>query len=124
MNVPQEAIEAAYNAFQRPNRMLVNTSDGALMGRLEAALEAVEPFFEKQVRAKIAAELRGELPVQLAETAGSNTGWLSDVQYLNPNADEDQEFIDFAGDNGYPLGSIDISHIAEHAAKIAEGENK
>jgi len=58
MNIPQEAVEAAYNAFQHPNRMLLNTSDGNRMGRLEAALEAALPFLEEQIREQIAAEVR------------------------------------------------------------------
>ena len=48
MTIPEEAIEAAYNAFQHPNRMLVNTSDGNRKGRLEAAFEAAEPHLRKK----------------------------------------------------------------------------
>ena len=33
-------IERAYEAFKNPRRMLTNTSDGNIKGRLEAALEA------------------------------------------------------------------------------------
>ena len=55
--IPQEAVEAACNAFQRPNRMLVNTSDGNLMGRLEAAFEAALPHIEKEIRAQVAADI-------------------------------------------------------------------
>ena len=58
MIITQEAVEAAYNAFQRPKRMLVNTSIGNLQGRLEAAFEAALPFLEEQIRAQIAAEVR------------------------------------------------------------------
>ena len=58
MNIPQEAVEAAYNAFQHPNRMLVNTSEGNLQGRLEAALEAALPHIEKEIRTQIAAEMK------------------------------------------------------------------
>lgn len=57
MNIPQEAVEAAYSAFQRPNRMLVNTSDGNLQGRLEAAFEAALPVIEKAIRAQAAADI-------------------------------------------------------------------
>ena len=89
----------------------------------QLALEAALPAIEKEIRAQVAADLWCELPVQLAETAGSDTGWLSDAQDWEPKADEDQEFIDFAADNGYLLGSIDLHHIAEHAARIAEGGN-
>ena len=48
MAIPQEAVEAACNAFQRPNRMFINTSDGNLKGRLEAAFEAAEPHLRKK----------------------------------------------------------------------------
>ena len=48
MIIPQEALEAANNAFQHPNRMLVNTSDGDSKGRLEAAFEAAEPHLRKK----------------------------------------------------------------------------
>ena len=56
-HLPQEAMEAAYNSFQRPNRMLVNTSDGNLTGRLEAAFEAALPHIEKEIRAQVAADI-------------------------------------------------------------------
>ena len=83
---------------------------------------------EEQIRAALAEELRGELPVQLAETAGSDTGWLSDMQGLHPEASEDDPCDDtwviFEDFYGRPFGSIDLHHIAEHAAQIAEGENK
>ena len=61
MNISQEAVEAAYSAFQHPNRMLVNTSDGNRRGRLEAALEAALPFLEEQIREQVAAEIRVEM---------------------------------------------------------------
>ena len=56
-HLPQEAVEAACNAFQRPNRMLVNTSQGNLAGRLEAAFEAALPHIEKEIRAQVAADI-------------------------------------------------------------------
>ena len=55
--IPQEAVEAACNAFQRPNRMLINTSDGNLKGRLEAAFEAAEPHLRKKWAEEEAAKL-------------------------------------------------------------------
>ena len=57
MTISQEAVEAAYSAFQRPKRMLVNTSDGNLQGRLEAAFEAALPAIEKEIRAHVAADI-------------------------------------------------------------------
>ena len=48
MNIPQETLEAANNAFQHPNRMLVNTSNGNRKGRLEAAFEVAEPHLRKK----------------------------------------------------------------------------
>ena len=80
---------------------------------------------DAELRAEIAAELRGELPVQLAETAQSPSGWLSDAEELYPKADPSHEYVWLMSyDDSHSLGSIDISHIAEHAARIAEGETK
>ena len=121
--IPQEALEAACNAFQRPNRMLVNTSDGNLKGRLEAAFEVALPHIEKEIRAQVAAELRGELPVQLAETAESDTGWLYDMSDWGPCPSEGNEHVDFRDENGFNIGSIDLHLIAAIAAGIAEGTN-
>ena len=118
MNIPQEAVEAAYNAFQHPNRMLLNTSDGNRKGRLEAALEAALPAIEKEIRAQVGQELHDKLPVKLGETAASEYGWLSDLQYVSPETSAGFEMVELSDG-----GSIDISHIAEHAARIAEGAN-
>ena len=57
MIITQEAIEAAYSAFQHPNRMLVNTSDGNSKGRLEAAFEVAEPHLRKKWAEEEAAKL-------------------------------------------------------------------
>ena len=78
---------------------------------------------DAELRAEIAAELRGELPVQLAETAGSDTGWLSDMQGCDPEVGGDTEWVSFFDDNANDIGSIDLYHIAEHAARITEGGN-
>ena len=74
---------------------------------------------EEQIRAALAEELRGELPVKLGETAASEDGWLSDLQYVSPETSADFERVELSDG-----GSIDIFHIAEHAARIAEGETK
>ena len=80
---------------------------------------------DAELRAQIAAELRGELPVQLAETAQSPSGWLSDAEELYPKADPSHEYVWLMSyDDSHSLGSIDISHVSEHAACIAEGETK
>ena len=121
MNIPQEALEAANNAFQHPNRMLVNTSDGNSKGRLEAAFEVALPHIEKEIRAQVAAEIRDDLPIQLAETAGSDTGWLYDMSDWGPCPSEGNEHVDFRDENGFNIGSIDLHLIAGITAGIAEG---
>ena len=63
------------------------------------------------------AELRGELPVQLAETAESDTGWLYDMSDWGPCPSEGNEHVDFRDENGFNIGSIDLHLIAG----IAEG---
>ena len=74
---------------------------------------------DAELRAEIAAEIRDELPIQLAETAGSDTGWLSDLQYVSPKTSAGFESVELSDG-----GSIDLYHITEHAARIAEGKNK
>ena len=76
---------------------------------------------EEQIRAALAEELRGELPVQLAETAGSDTGWLYDMSDWGPCPSEGNEHVDFRDENGFNIGSIDLHLIARIAAQIAEG---
>ena len=79
---------------------------------------------DAELRAEIAAELRGELPVQLAETSYSRHGWLADAQDWGPEPDALYTRVDLASDGGDIVGSIDINHIAEHAANIAERSGK
>ena len=116
MNIPQEAVEAAVLAMDGAS--LCGCSDCQRATALNI-LAAALPHIEKEIRAQVAAELRGELPVQLAETAGSDTGWLSDLQYVSPETSADFERVELP-----TCGSIDIAHIAEHAARIAEGESE
>ena len=75
----------------------------------------------QEIEARLAEELRKQLPVQLAETAGSDTGWLYDMSDWGPCPSEGNEHVDFRDENGFNIGSIDLHHIAEHAAQIAEG---
>ena len=44
-----EAVDAALDAYKRPRRMLVNTSDGGQHNRMEAALDAALPFIREQL---------------------------------------------------------------------------
>ena len=125
MNIPEEAVEAAVLAMDGAS--LCGCTDCQRVTALNIITAAL-PAIEKEIRAQVAAELRGELPVQLAETAQSRIGWLSDMQGLHPEASEDDPCDDtwviFKDFYGRPFGSIDLHHIAEYAAKIAEGENK
>ena len=79
---------------------------------------------DTELRAEIAAELRGELPVQLAETAQSRSGWLSDAQVWLPEPGAPYERIGLVCDGLGGVSSIDLHHIAEHAANIAERSGK
>lgn len=118
MNIPQEAIEAAALAIDGE---FCGCSDCRRVTALDALTSAL-PAIEKEIRAQVAAELRGELPVQLAETAQSPSGWLSDAEELYPKADPAHEYVWLMSyDDSHSLGSIDISSVAEHAARIAEG---
>ena len=143
MTIPNEAVEAAAKAIEFhhdwayegegiccmdcgsrlegfvPGKYPLHNS-AVIRHQAQLALEAALPAIEKEIRAQVAAELRGELPVQLAETAGSDTGWLSDMQDLGPKADSSNERIDLVSG---VVGSIDLYHIAEHAARITEGGN-
>ena len=143
MTIPNEAVEAAAKAIEFhhdwayegegiccmdcgsrlegfvPGKYPLHHS-AVIRHQAQLALEAALPAIEKEIRAQVAAELRGELPVQLAETAGSDTGWLSDMQDLGPKADSSNERIDLVSG---VVGSIDLYHITEHAARIAEGDN-
>ena len=148
MTIPNEAVEAAARAIEFHHDWTYEGDGICCMGcgiRLEGlvpcnydlrrsavrrhqaqlALNAALPAIEKEIRAQVAAELLGELPVQLAETAQSRIGWLSDMQGLHPEASEDDPCDDtwviFKDFYGRPFGSIDLHHIAEHAARIAEG---
>ena len=119
MNIPQEAVEAAVLAMGGAS--LCGCTDCQRVTALNI-LTAALPAIEKEIRAQVAAELRGELPVQLAETAQSPSGWLSDAEELHPKADPSHEYVWLMSYNyTHSLGSIDISSVAEHAATIAEG---
>ena len=147
MTIPNEAVEAASRAIEFHHDWTYEGDGICCMGcgiRLEglvpcnydlrrsavrrhqaqSALEAALPHIEKEIRAQVAAELRGELPVQLAETAGSDTGWSSALLGLDHEVGGDTKWVSFFDDNANDIGSIDLYHIAEHAAQIAEGENK
>ena len=126
MTIPNEAVEAAAFAFYGKHLCTDPVCWGYEYERSEirSALEAALPAIEKEIRAQVAAELRGELPVQLAETAGSDTGWLSGMQRCDPEVGGDTEWVSFFDDNANDIGSIDLYHIAEHAADIAERSGK
>ena len=119
MNIPDEAIAGACVVLCGELPCTDPTcKDGCPSARkVAAALEAALPHIEKEIRAQVASELRGELPVKLGETAASEYGWLSDLQYVSPKTSAGFEMVELS----YVGGSIDISHIAEHAATIAEG---
>ena len=121
MTIPEEAVEAAVLAMDGAS--LCGCTDCQRVTALNIITSAL-PAIEKEIRAQVAAELRGELPVQLAETVQSPSGWLSDAEELYPKADPSNECVWLMSyDDSHSHGSIDIQHIAEHAARITEGGN-
>ena len=128
MTIPQEAIEAAAQSIYEtswygdvPLRWGEMAEDSKIFYRQRAAACLAEalPAIEKEIRAQVGQEIYDKLPVKLGETAASEYGWLSDLQYVSPKTSADFEMVELS----YVGGSIDISHIAEHAAQIAEGAN-
>ena len=117
MTIPQEAIEAAVLAMDGAS--LCGCTDCQRVTALNIITAAL-PAIEKQIRAQVGQELYDKLPVKLGETAASEYEWLSDLQYVSPKTSAGFEMVELS----YIVGSIDISHIAEYAARIAEGESK
>ena len=136
MSVPQEAIEAAAKTLYEapwggpllPWEEATEVNKLVYRQRAAACLAEALPAIEKEIRAaaapiicaaerkKIVEELRNGLPTALHEGADSAYGWLSDAEELYPKADPSNEYVWLMSyDDSHSLGSIDISHVAEHA---------
>ena len=114
--ITQEAVEAAIQAMDVASSC--ECSDCERLTVLDI-LTAALPAIEKQIREQVGQELYDKLPVKLGENAASEDGWLSDLQYVSPETSAGFERVELSDG-----GSIDLYHITEYAARIAEGENK
>ena len=123
----QAAIEAAEDALR------ADIWDGdpedipPTMGReAELAVAAAEPYLRKQVRAEVAAEIRASLPRDLAASAQDPGGWFSGMTgdlNIVVEVDEDMVPVGYGFELEAATGTIDLHHLADIAARIAEGGN-
>lgn len=121
----QAAIEAAEDALR------ADIWDGdpedipPTMGReAELAVAAAEPYLRKKVRAEVAAEIRASLPRDLAAGTQDLDGWFSDMTgdlNIVVEVDEDMTPVGYGFELEAATGTIDLHHLADIAARIAEG---
>ena len=121
----QAAIEAAEDALR------ADIWDGdpeditPTMGReAELAVAAAEPHLRKKVRAEVAAEIRASLPRDLAASTQDLDGWFSDMTgglNIVVEVDEDMTPVGYGFELEAATGTIDLHHLADIAARIAEG---
>ena len=92
-----------------------------------ATINAAYPAIEKQVRAEVAAEIRASLPRDLAASAQDPDGWFSDMTgdlNIVVEVDEDMVPVGYGFELEAATGTIDLHHLADIAARIAEGGNQ
>ena len=109
--LPEEAIERA-------------TKQYAWSGRMSDALKAAEPHLRKKVRAEVAAEIRASLPRDLAASTQDRDGWFSGMTgdlNIVVEVDEDMTPVGYGFELEAATGTIDLHHLADIAARIAEG---
>ena len=90
-----------------------------------SAIAAAEPHLRKQVRAEVAAEIRASLPRDLAASAQVLGGWFSGMTgdlNIVVEVDEDMVPVGYGFELEAATGTIDLHHLADIAARIAEGE--
>ena len=123
----QAAIEAAAEAMAtdwNPDRDPVMTA--IFRDYSVSAIAAAEPHLRKQVRAEVAAEIRASLPRDLAASAQYPDGWFSDMTGdldIVVEVDEDMVPVGYGFELEAATGTIDLHHLADIAARIAEGGN-
>ena len=91
---------------------------------VKAILAAAYPAIEKQVRAEVAAEIRASLPRDLAASAQVLGGWFSGMTgdlNIVVEVDEDMTPVGYGFELEAATGTIDLHHLADIAARIAEG---
>ena len=121
----QAAIEAAAEALR------ADIWDGdpedipPTMGReAELAVAAAEPHLRKKWAAEVAAEIRASLPRDLAAGTQDLGGWFSDMTgdlNIVVEVDEDMTPVGYSFELEAATGTIDLHHLADIAARIAEG---
>ena len=121
----QAAIEAAEDALR------ADIWDGdpedippTMEREAELAVAAAEPHLRKKVRAEVAAEIRASLPRDLAASAQDLDGWFSDMTgdlNIVVEVDEDMTPVGYGFELEAATGTIDLHHLADIAARIAEG---
>ena len=121
----QAAIEAAEDALR------ADIWDGdpedippTMEREAELAVAAAEPHLRKKVRAEVAAEIRASLPRDPAASAQDLDGWFSDMTgdlNIVVEVDEDMTPVGYGFELEAATGTIDLHHLADIAARIAEG---
>ena len=121
----QAAIEAAEDALR------ADIWDGdpedippTMEREAELAVAAAEPHLRKKVRAEVAAEIRASLPRDLAASAQDLDGWFSDMTgdlNIVVEVDEDMTPVGYGFELEAATGTLDLHHLADIAARIAEG---
>ena len=89
-----------------------------------ATIHAAYPSIEKQVRAEVAAEIRASLPRDLAASTQDLDGWFSGMTgdlNIVVEVDEDMTPVGYGFELEAATGTIDLHHLADIAARIAEG---
>ena len=121
----QAAIEAAAEAMAtdwNPDRDPVLTA--ILRDYSVSAIAAAEPHLRKKVRAEVAAEIRASLPRDLAASTQDLDGWFSGMTgdlNIVVEVDEDMVPVGYGFELEAATGTIDLHHLADIAARIAEG---
>ena len=120
--------QAALTAMQDEIYMQLNCQYGDFSApsneEVKAILAAAYPAIEKQVRAEVAAEIRASLPRDLAASTKDLDGWFSDMTgdlNIVVEVDEDMTPVGYGFELEAATGTIDLHHLADIAARIAEG---
>lgn len=90
----------------------------------EDIITAAEPHLRKKVRAEVAVEIRASLPRDLAASAQDLDGWFSGMTgdlNIVVEVDEDMTPVGYGFELEAATGTIDLHHLADIAARIAEG---
>ena len=123
LTVPDEGSECACG-FALTEFPLEYAGDAYWQHVASCLIAAAEPHLRKQVRAEVAAEIRASLPRDLAASAQYPDGWFSDMTGdldIVVEVDEDMVPVGYGFELEAAAGTIDLHHLADIAARIAEG---